>query len=169
MDDGDTRRQRLLGSAKRNLAAEDDDPARVGGINPRDDPAERALPGAVLSAERMARPHGDVEGDVFERQHAGEALGHRLQADCGIAHRTITGVQTRWRVLSANSPTGCSRQKRLYVSGAPRPAGRPVCGHPRQGLHNKILNPWLIALADPASRIPDPESPRRSGRQGILR
>ena len=43
--------------------------------------AERALAGAVLAAERVARAGRDLDGDVLERDGAGETLRDVAELD----------------------------------------------------------------------------------------
>ena len=46
---------------------------RVGRVDAGEDLPERALAGAVLAAQRVARPRGDLEADVLERDDARES------------------------------------------------------------------------------------------------
>src|SRR5215218_1709182 len=75
MDDGDAGGERLLGAAKRDGAAEDQDSPGIDGVDAGERLSKRALARAVLAAERMARPRRHVERDVFERQRPGKTLG----------------------------------------------------------------------------------------------
>ncbi len=58
----------------------------VGLMQPGDDAPQRALAGAVLPADRVARAGGDVERDVAQRHHAGKALGDVADAEARDGH-----------------------------------------------------------------------------------
>ena len=53
----------------------------VSGVDAGEDLSQRALAGAVLTAQRVTRPGRDLEGHVFERDHAGKALRDVLETD----------------------------------------------------------------------------------------
>ena len=74
--------------------ATDDDAALVGRVNARQQLAERALPGAVLAAERVAGSRGYLEGDAIESDHAGKTLGDAVEPDRG--HRCCHLIPDRY-------------------------------------------------------------------------
>ena len=66
------------GDAKRDLAAVEEHPARVGPVDAGDDLDQRRLAGAVLAHQRVDLAGPEVERDVVERLDAGEGLARVL-------------------------------------------------------------------------------------------
>ena len=83
MDDRNAGRERLRRAREADGLPVEPDTAGIGRVNARENPAERALAGAVLAAERVAAARSDLDADIIERHHAGKALGDALEADGG--------------------------------------------------------------------------------------
>jgi hypothetical protein len=77
----DAGRECIARSVEPALLAMDDEGSLIGSVQPREDLAECTFPGAVFTAERVARPGGDVERYVAQRLHARKALGDVLELD----------------------------------------------------------------------------------------
>ena len=90
--------ERLLRAGEADRLAEDDDAAAVRRVDAAQDLAERALAGAVLAAERVARPGGDLEADVVEREHAGKPPGDVLEPDRRVQAFAMRSLQLQVRV-----------------------------------------------------------------------
>ena len=84
MHHADAGRESLGRRSKRDDAAGDLEHARVRGVDTSDDLSERALPRAVLATQRVAAAPGDLDGDVVQRDDAGEALDDVREADRGV-------------------------------------------------------------------------------------
>ena len=59
--------------------------AGVGGVDAGENFPERALPRTVFPDQRVARTALDRHADPVEREHAGEALGDRVEFE--VSHR----------------------------------------------------------------------------------
>src|SRR5207244_239588 len=77
---------RIAGTPEPRGLAVNDQFAFVGRVDTRQDFAERALPGAILAAERVTGALCNVEAHVPQRLHAGEALADPSKLDDGSAH-----------------------------------------------------------------------------------
>ena len=75
------RRRRARRSARRTARRwpSISDPAGVRRVDAGEELAERALAGAVLAAERVARARGDLEADVVERDDPGKRSGSTVR------------------------------------------------------------------------------------------
>ena len=63
--------------------------AAIDAIQARQDLSQRALAGAVLAAQRVARSGGDVERHALQRAHAGEPLADPVEAQDRVRARLV--------------------------------------------------------------------------------
>jgi hypothetical protein len=85
--------QGVARSPEARLAAEHEQPPRIGRVDAGEDLSERALAGAVLAAEGVAGARRDLERDVAERLHAGKALRDALEPYRGLVHASAARAQ----------------------------------------------------------------------------
>src|SRR6185369_8132664 len=81
VDHADAGGERLLGPGKGNWLSEENEAAGIRRVDAGQDLSKRALAGAVLAAERMARARRDVEADVLEGARPWKTLRNVLETD----------------------------------------------------------------------------------------
>src|SRR6202023_3000205 len=87
MDHPDAGAERVARARETHEATVEPELARVGGVDARQQLAERALPRSVLSAQRVAGAARDLEADVAERAHAWKALADPAECHDGRVRR----------------------------------------------------------------------------------
>jgi hypothetical protein len=75
VDDGHAVSERVAWAREANGAARELNRAIVRLLDPRENLSQRALAGAVLAADGVARPGFHFEADAVERGDAGKSLG----------------------------------------------------------------------------------------------
>src|SRR6185436_17465645 len=83
------------GESRHVLSAQEDDAARVGGLEAGDDAQERRLARARRAEEGREAAVGDVEADVLEDALAGERLRDRAYFDAHAATSSGGGPERR--------------------------------------------------------------------------
>src|SRR5262249_3667610 len=129
--------QRVGRRLEANRLATNLDPTIVGEIDARQNPAERALAGAVLAAERMAGAARDLECHVLERHDAREPLRDALERNSWLSHRIPLKRTRGWpRTGPPRSPGGDSPATGAFGAEdrGPRRAFLCAVGWPRVGL-----------------------------------
>ena len=86
MHHGDARRDRVVRAGQVHLLSEHEQSSLVGRLEPRENPAEGALPRPIFATQGVARSLGNVERHVGERLHAGKALADVVEAYGGPGH-----------------------------------------------------------------------------------
>jgi hypothetical protein len=86
VDHADSRGKAVLGAGEPDGLAEHEHLSGIRRMKPGEDLPESALPGAVLAAQRVNGPAGDLEAHVVERHHPGETPGHSFEPYRGCRH-----------------------------------------------------------------------------------
>ena len=81
VDHANARRKRLFRPAENDRLSKQNDAAGISRVDAGQDLAQRALAGAVLAAERVARAGSDVEADILEGTRARKSLRDVLETD----------------------------------------------------------------------------------------
>ena len=81
VDHPHARRERVARPRERRLDTVDEEPSLVGRIEPGEKLPEGALSGAILAAQRVARPGGDGERHIAQGLYPRESLRDVLEAD----------------------------------------------------------------------------------------
>ena len=92
----DARRERLARALELDESAINAQFAGVLRLDAGEKAAERALAGAILTAEGVARSSRDVEPDIVQRHHAGETLGDAVELDRGCRHAASWATRGTW-------------------------------------------------------------------------
>src|SRR5262245_2741566 len=103
VDHADARRERLLGAIEYNRLSEENETAGIGPVDAGQDFSQRALAGAVLTTERVARAWRDLEADILESARTGKALGDALETDGRCRHgifKYASGTSVKPQALS---------------------------------------------------------------------
>ena len=103
VDHADARRECLLGPVERHRPSEQHDLASIRRMDAGQDFSKRALPGAILAAERVAGTRRDVEADALERARPRKPLRDGLEADGWHRHgifKYASGTSVKPQVFS---------------------------------------------------------------------
>ena len=117
MDHRDAVLQRVERGSQPNFLAFEPEGAGVRGVDAGDDLHQRRFAGAVLAHQRVDMAALETEGNIVEREHAGERLAHVLDLEqiLGIRNGAAFADQLR-----------CRRTEHSSRSGTPHPLPPPV-------------------------------------------